>query len=201
MTASNQSSAPTGAYAKYLAAVRALDRPVVLVGLMGVGKTQVGQALARKLGWNFYDSDHEIERAGGLVISEIFDRFGEEKFRDLERRVIGDLLAKGPMVLATGGGAFVQAQTRALIHERAISIWLKASLDTLAARTARSQHRPLLQVPDPRAVLARLIDERYPIYAEAMMTIETDHYSRWQTLDVILDRLHAYAVALPQQVS
>jgi shikimate kinase len=190
-----RSNQPTGAYAKYLADIKALGRPIVLVGLMGVGKTQLGQALAEKLGLPFKDSDHEIERVGGLVITEIFDRFGEEKFRDLERRVIGDIMAEGPMILATGGGAFVQPATRDLINSQGVSVWLRATLDTLVARTQRSKHRPLLQTANPAAVLAELMEKRYPLYADATLTVDTDHYSRWQTLDVVLDRLHAYAVA------
>ena len=187
--------APHGAYARYLQLIRSLERPVVLVGLMGAGKTQLGQQLAEKLDWPFADSDHEIERVGGLPISEIFDRFGEEKFRDLERRVIGDLLSGGPMILATGGGAFVQEATRDLIHARAISVWLRANLETLVQRTQHSKHRPLLQTDDPAAVLSALMEKRYPLYAHATLTVDTDNFTRWQTLDVVLDRLHAYAVA------
>ncbi len=183
-----------GPYARYLQAIKSLGRPIVLVGLMGVGKTQLGQHLAEKLGLPFHDSDHEIERIGGLVITEIFDRFGEEKFRELERRVIGDLLAQGSMVLATVGGAFVQDATRAMIQERAVSVWLRATLDTLVYRTQRGKHRPLLQTADPAAVLADLMARRYPIYEEATLVVDTDNFTRWQTLDVVLDRLHAYAV-------
>ncbi|HCM83653.1 MAG TPA: shikimate kinase [Rhodospirillaceae bacterium] len=186
---------PIGAYAKYLADIKWLEKPIVLVGLMGVGKTQLGQALAEKLGLPFRDSDAEIEKVGGLVITEIFDRFGEEKFRELERRVIGEILEGGPMVLATGGGAFVQAATRELINGCAVSVWLRATLDTIVDRTQRSKHRPLLQTENPRAVLAELMEKRYPLYAEATLTVDTDNYSRWQTLDVVLDRLHAYAIA------
>jgi len=184
-----------GPYARYLQAIKALERPIVLVGLMGVGKTQLGQHLAEKLGLPFHDSDHEIEKIGGLVITEIFDRFGEEKFRELECRVIGDLLDQGPMILATGGGAFVQEATREMIKARAISVWLRATLDTLVYRTSRGKHRPLLQTADPAAVLAGLMEKRYPLYAEATLTVDTDNFTRWQTLDVVLDRLHAYAVA------
>lgn len=196
MTSGNHfSGQPTGAYAKYLADIKVLNKPIVLVGLMGVGKTQLGQSLAEKLGLPFKDSDHEIEKVGGLVISEIFDRFGEEKFRELERRVISEILAEGNIVLATGGGAFVQPATRELINARGVSVWLRATLDTIVARTERSKHRPLLQTENPRRVLAELMEKRYPLYAEATLTVDTDSYSRWQTLDVVLDRLHAYAVA------
>jgi shikimate kinase len=168
---------------------------------MGVGKTQLGQSLAEKLGWEFRDSDHEIEKTGGLVITEIFDRFGEEKFRELERRVIRETLDGAPKVLATGGGAFVQPATRELVNVRGISVWLRARLETLVARTQRGKHRPLLQADNPRQVLADLMEKRYPLYAEATLTVDTDDYSRWQTLDVVLDRLHAYAVAQKHQIS
>lgn len=183
-----------GPYAKYLQEIKSLGRPIVLVGLMGVGKTQLGQHLAEKLGMQFHDSDHEIEKVGGLVITEIFDRFGEEKFRELERRVIGDLLAGDPIILATGGGAFIQDATRELIHERAVSVWLRAGLQTLVQRTQRSKHRPLLQTENPAQVLADLMEKRYPIYENATIIVDTDHFTRWQTLDVVLDRLHRYAV-------
>jgi len=187
---------PTGPYAKYLQDIKSLNRPIVLVGLMGVGKTQLGQYLAEKLGWPFRDSDQEIERVGGLVITEIFDRFGEEKFRELERRVISEVLSSGAVVLATGGGAFAQDATRTMIQECAISVWLRASLETLVHRTQRSKHRPLLQTADPTAVLADLIEKRYPIYEQATLVVDTDRFTRWQTLDVVLDRLHAYAVGM-----
>lgn len=186
---------PHGAYARYLQVIKSLQQPVVLVGLMGAGKTQLGQSLAEKLDWPFFDSDQEIERIGGLPIREIFDRFGEEKFRDLERRVIGDLLAGTPMILATGGGAFVQEATRELIQSRAISVWLRANLETLVHRTQHSKHRPLLQTDDPAKVLGDLMEKRYPLYAHATLTVDTDNFTRWQTLDVVLDRLHAHAVA------
>lgn len=191
----NQPTAPAiGPYAKYLQDIKSLDKPVVLVGLMGVGKTQLGQHLAEKLGWEFRDSDHEIEKIGGLVISEIFDRFGEEKFRELECRVIEEMLEKGPIILATGGGAFVQDTTRQIIQDRAVSVWLRAKLQTLVYRTQRSKHRPLLQTADPAAVLADLMEKRYPVYEHATLVVDTDNFTRWQTLDVVLDRLHAYAV-------
>jgi shikimate kinase len=186
---------PQGAYARYLQMIRSLERPVVLVGLMGAGKTQLGQALAEKLDWPFRDSDHEIEQVGGLAIHEIFDRFGEEKFRELERRVIGDVLTGEPMIMATGGGAFVQEATRDLINGRAISVWLRASLETLVQRTQQSKHRPLLQTDNPAKVLGDLMEKRYPLYANATLVVDTDNFTRWQTLDVVLDRLHAYAVA------
>ena len=152
-----------------------LVRPVVLVGLMGAGKTSVGTRLAQRLGAPFRDSDDEIERAATMTIPEIFERYGEAEFRDGERRVIRRLLEGRPHVLATGGGAFMNDETRALIRARAVSVWLKADLDVLVARTGGRTHRPLLNRGDPREVLARLIDERYPVYAEADVTVESGH--------------------------
>jgi len=150
-----------------------LLRPVVLVGLMGAGKTSVGQRLAEMLGAGFADSDVEVERAAGMTIPEIFECLGEAHFRDGERRVLARLLSGPPGVLATGGGAFMNAGTRALIAERGVSVWLKADLETLVARTAGRTHRPLLNTGDPRATLRRLIAERHPVYAEADVTVES----------------------------
>ncbi|MDT8345941.1 MAG: shikimate kinase [Thermohalobaculum sp.] len=150
-----------------------LRRTVVLIGLMGAGKSSVGQRLAERLGVAFADSDGEIERAAAMSIPEIFERYGEAHFRDGERRVIARLLQEPPMVLATGGGAFMNAETRALIGRMAVSVWLKADLDLLVARTAGRTHRPLLNRGDPREILAGLIRERYPVYAGAAITVES----------------------------
>lgn len=152
---------------------RRLVRPVVLIGLMGAGKSSVGARLADILGVEFRDSDAEIEAAAAMTVPEIFERYGEPHFRDGERRVIARLLAGRPLVLATGGGAFMNAETRALIRRVAVSVWLKASLDLLVARTAGRTHRPLLNRGDPREILAGLIAERYPVYAEAAVTVES----------------------------
>lgn len=149
------------------------DRSIVLVGLMGVGKTTVGRRLANILGLPFVDADHEIEQAAGCTISEIFARFGESAFRDGERRVIARLLEGPRRVLATGGGAFMDPRTRAAIRERGISVWLKADLDLLMDRVGRKGHRPLLHTSDPRATMEKLMAERYPIYAEADLTVES----------------------------
>lgn len=154
-------------------AAQVLGRSVVLVGLMGAGKTSVGRILAERLGLPFLDADAEIERAAGATIEEIFARDGEAVFRSGERRVIGRLLAGPPAVIATGGGAYMDATTRAAVRARAIAVWLRADLDTLAERTGRRGGRPLLKNGDPRETLARLIDERYPVYAEADLTVET----------------------------
>lgn len=151
-----------------------LRRSVVLIGLMGAGKSSVGQRLAERLGVTFADSDAEIERAAAMSIPEIFERYGEPHFRDGERRVIARLLQEPPMVLATGGGAFMNAETRALIGRAAVSVWLKADLDLLVARTAGRTHRPLLNRGNPRDILAGLIRERYPVYAEAAITVESE---------------------------
>ncbi|MFZ2007178.1 MAG: shikimate kinase [Stellaceae bacterium] len=148
-------------------------RSIVLVGLMGAGKTKIGRRLASRLGLPFFDSDEEIESAAGETIEEIFANRGEAVFRDGERRVIARLLAGPVHVLSTGGGAFMDAATRRIIAARGVSIWLRADLDVLFARVLRRTNRPLLKTPDPRAVLAELIDRRYPIYAEADITIDS----------------------------
>lgn len=150
-----------------------LARPIVLIGLMGAGKSSVGLKLANLLGAGFADSDDEIEKAANLSVAEIFERFGEAHFRTGERRVLARLLAGPPMVIATGGGAFMDAETRALVRKQAISVWLRAGLDVLVQRTTGRGHRPLLKKGNPREILARLIDQRYPIYAEADITVDS----------------------------
>ncbi|TVR99445.1 MAG: shikimate kinase [Rhodospirillales bacterium] len=147
---------------------------VVLIGLMGAGKSSVGRRLAKRLGLAFVDSDDEIAEAAGCSIPEIFARFGEPAFRDGERRVIARLLSADAQVLATGGGAFMNDETRALIRRRGISVWLRADLDTLVQRTARrAGERPLLNGSNPRPVLEKLMAERHPIYAEADVVVDT----------------------------
>lgn len=148
-------------------------RSLVLVGLMGAGKSSVGKRLAMRLGLPFFDADTEIEKAAGASIPDIFAEHGEAAFRDGERRVIARLLEQSPIVLATGGGAFMNEETRARIRERGLSIWLKAELDVLVKRCARRGNRPLLQQGDPRSVLSRLMEQRYPVYAEADLTVLT----------------------------
>ena len=142
-------------------------RPIALVGLMGVGKTTVGRRLARRLGVPFYDSDEEIETASGRTVAGYFRDHGEADFRAGERRVIERILDGSPMVLATGGGAFIPPETRQILKERAVTIWLKGDFETIMERVSRKDTRPLLQVEDPRAKMKALMDERYPIYAEA----------------------------------
>ncbi len=150
-----------------------LVRPVVLIGLMGAGKSSVGARLADLLGVRFRDSDVEIERAANMTVPEIFERYGEAHFRDGERKVIARLLGGKPKVLATGGGAFMDQDTRKLIGRRAVSVWLQAELDLLVSRTVGRSHRPLLNKGDPRKILAGLIETRYPVYAEADVHVES----------------------------
>lgn len=148
-------------------------RSVVLVGLMGAGKSTVGRRLGARLGLPFYDADHEIEAAAGMTIPEIFRTFGETHFRDGERRVIARLLQDGPMVLATGGGAFMCGETRARIAEAGISVWLRADLDVLMRRVRKRANRPLLENPDPEGTMRRLMDARHPVYALADVTVDS----------------------------
>ncbi|MEM9783799.1 MAG: shikimate kinase [Pseudomonadota bacterium] len=164
---------PTADQRQSTAPGRRLQRTVVLVGLMGAGKSSVGHRLAASLGVPFRDSDAEVEAAANQTIAEIFEEHGEAYFRDGERRVIARLIDRAPAVVASGGGAFMNDETRRLILQRAIAVWLRADLETLVARTAGRSHRPLLNGPDPRGVLARLIDERYPVYAEAHIAVDT----------------------------
>lgn len=170
-----------------------LDRTVALVGLMGAGKTTVGRRLAAALRLPFADADAEIVSAAGRSIEDIFAERGECEFRRGERNVIARLLAGPPHVLATGGGAFIDPRTRALMKARAISIWLKAPLDVLMKRVARRDHRPLLKEADPEAVMRRLMEEREPIYAEADITIETDHGPHNVAAAEIIAALRAYS--------
>jgi len=146
-------------------------RPIVLVGMMGAGKTTVGRRLATRLGRRFLDSDEEIEKAAQMTIPEIFAQRGEAEFRAGESRVLSRLLKENDVVLATGGGAFVNLETRALIKSGAVSVWLKADLDVLFERVSRRSNRPLLKTADPKATLQKLIEDRYPIYADADLTV------------------------------
>lgn len=152
-------------------ATRLAGRPLVLVGMMGAGKTTVGRRLASRLGRQFIDSDEEIERAAQMSIPDIFAQRGEPEFRAGEMRVISRLLKETDVVLATGGGAFVNPDTRALVKAEAVSVWLKAELDVLFERVSRRSNRPLLQTADPKGTLEKLIADRYPIYAEADITV------------------------------
>jgi shikimate kinase len=146
-------------------------RPIVLVGMMGAGKTTVGRKLATRLHRTFVDSDDEIEKAAGMSIEDIFTSHGEADFRAGEARVIARLLKDRDIVLGTGGGAFMNAETRALVKEHATSVFITAEFDVLFARVSRRNNRPLLKTDNPRATLQALIDKRYPVYAEADVTI------------------------------
>lgn len=152
-------------------AERLAGRPLVLVGMMGAGKTTVGRRLANRLNRHFLDSDEEIEKAAQMSIPEIFEQRGEPEFRAGETRVIARVLKERGVVLATGGGAFVNGETRALVKAEAISVWLKAEVDILFERVSRRSNRPLLKTANPRATLEKLVEDRYPIYAEADVTV------------------------------
>lgn len=167
-------------------------RPIVLVGLMGSGKSTVGRRLAQRLGMRFVDADDEIERAAGMTIAEIFARFGEGHFRDGERRVIARLLTGKPLVLATGGGAFMNDETRALIKDASLSIWLDADIPTLVERVARRSHRPLLEGRDPGQVLRDLAAVRNPVYAEAHIRVSSASSPHEHTVRAILEALSTW---------
>ncbi len=178
------------------ALARRIDRPIVLVGMMGVGKTSVGRRLASLLHVPFVDADEEIERAAQMAIPEIFERFGEAYFRDGERRVIGRLL-DGPeeshrKVIATGGGAFVNEQTRALVLEQGIAVWLDSDVDVLLDRVGRKNNRPLLKQGDPREILTRLKAEREIAYAQAPIHVKSGHGPHGRTLSKILKALEQW---------
>jgi shikimate kinase len=170
-------------------------RTIALVGLMGVGKTSVGRRLATALGLPFRDADHEIEQAAGRSVSDIFAERGEAEFRAGERRVIARLLDEPPHILATGGGAFVQADTRAIIKARAISVWLKADIEVLAKRVARKATRPLLIGRDPLELLTAQARDRYPLYSEAHLIVESGEGSHGATVDAVLAALASHQMA------
>ncbi len=149
------------------------SRPLVLIGLMGSGKSTIGRRLAAAIGWRFVDADEEIEMAAGCSIADIFAIYGEQIFRDLEERVLIRLMGEGPIVLATGGGAWMQPKIRDLIKARATSLWLRAELDVLVERVGKRDHRPLLKNGDKQSIMQRLMEERYPFYAEADITIDS----------------------------
>ncbi|MGH6957283.1 MAG: shikimate kinase [Caulobacteraceae bacterium] len=168
---------------------RPFAKTIALVGLSGVGKSSVGKRLAAVLGMPFRDADAEVEAAAGRPIPEIFEQYGEGAFRDGERRVIARLLAEPPHVLATGGGAFIDEKTRALIKRDALSVWLKADIEVLARRVARKQNRPLLAGKDPLDALAAQARERYPVYAQADVVVETGDVSHQAAVEAILKAL------------
>lgn len=163
-----------------------ITRPIVLIGLMGVGKTTVGRRLAQRLHLPFVDADMEIEAAAGMTVAEIFDRFGEPHFRDGERRVIARLIDGAPKVIATGGGAFLNDATRALILDQATAIWLDAAPEVLAERVAKRDHRPLLRGKDPLKVLTELAAQRNPVYALAPIHVSSKAAPHEATVSAIL---------------
>jgi shikimate kinase len=171
------------------------ERSIILVGLMGAGKSSIGRRLGAGLGCPFVDADREIEKAAGCTIEETFERHGEAAFRDGERRVIARLLGDPRQVLATGGGAFMDPRTRAAVREHGISVWLRADLDLLVRRTGRRNNRPLLKGKDRRVILQGLIDERYPVYAEADVTVDIDDSPPDVTTNRVRAAIEAFMLA------
>jgi len=175
-------------------------RSIVFVGLMGAGKTAIGRKVAGMLGLPFIDSDHEIENVSRMSIADLFERYGEGEFRALEQRVILRLLTEnGPQVLSTGGGAFMNAQTRAAVAEHGVSVWLKAELDLLMERVSKKQDRPLLRNDNPRGVLQRLMEERYPVYATADTTVVTRDERKDVIASEVVEALAAHLEATADQ--
>lgn len=169
------------------------DKTIVLVGMMGVGKTTVGKQMANMIDREFRDADTEIEIAAGMAVSDYFSLYGEEQFRIGERRVIKRLLDEPAHVLATGGGAFMNETTRKRIKKQAVSVWLQADIETIVERTSRRNTRPLLKTGNPRTILSRLSKERAPVYAEADISIETSNTSHRATAEKILLAIDAFA--------
>ncbi len=176
-------------------------RSIVLVGLMGAGKSTVGRRLADRLGLSFLDADNEIESAAGMSIPDIFSVHGETYFREGERRVIARILQEGPIVLATGGGAYMSSETREAIAANAISIWLNADLEVLLERVSRRQNRPLLQNADPRATLERLMTERNPVYAEADIEVKSQDGPHDRVVSTIVRALRQHIDQQEKQTS
>ncbi len=172
---------------------RLLDgRPIVLVGMMGAGKTTVGRRLANRLGRHFVDSDEEIETAAGMTIEDIFATHGEADFRAGEVRVIARLLKDKDIVLGTGGGAFINTETRALVKAEAVSVFIKAEFELLFARVSRRSNRPLLKTANPRETLKKLIDARYPVYGEADITVVSTDVPQDQVASEVIDAVLAH---------
>jgi shikimate kinase len=174
-------------------------RSIVLVGIMGAGKSSVGRRLAARLGMPFVDADTEIEKAADMSIPEIFARHGEAYFRAGETRVIARILDSGPQVLATGGGAFMNPETRAAIRAKGVSVWLRATIEVLSRRVKRRNDRPLLKSVDPIETLKRLMEERYPIYAEADLTVESRDVPHEAIVEEVIETLRAYLQSHPEQ--
>ena len=176
-------------------------RPVVLVGLMGAGKTSVGRRLAARLGLPFIDSDHAIEESARMTIPEIFAQLGEAEFRAGEKKVIARLLGEPQQVIATGGGAYMDPETRARIRERGVSVWLRADLPVLMRRVQKRQNRPLLQTTDPEATMQALIDKRYPVYAEADCTVTSLEIPHDQMVLHVLEAMQGFLGVTPASPS
>jgi len=172
-----------------------LTKSISLIGLMGSGKTTVGLRLARKLGLNFTDSDAEIELAANHTVSEIFEKFGEDDFRNGERKVINRLISDTPAVLGTGGGAFMDAKTRQRLKDKTITIWLKADINHLVERTSRRNTRPLLRDGNPEEILRKLAESRYPVYGQAAITVETGAGPHEKVVNNIIWKLNQYLAA------
>ncbi|SMC93997.1 shikimate kinase [Fulvimarina manganoxydans] len=168
------------------------SRTIALVGLMGAGKTTVGRRLASLLGLPFRDSDVEIEEVSRMTIPELFEAYGEPEFRALEARVVQRLAVEGPQVVGTGGGAYMNGETRERLKSTAVTVWLKADLDTLMERVSRRSNRPLLKTADPRETMRRLIKERYPIYGQADIVIESRNVKREQVASEVAEAVQAF---------
>ncbi len=177
------------------AKARVREHTIALIGLMGAGKTTIGRRLAQALHMPFKDADSEIEAAAGRSISEIFEDFGEPQFRDGERRVIARLLDGPPHVLATGGGAFMHEETRDIMSQKSISVWLRADLDLLVKRVSRRNHRPLLKNRDPHTVMQALMEERYPVYAKADVIVDTNDAPHDNVVRAVIKSIDDYLSA------
>lgn len=171
-----------------------LPRSLVLVGMMGAGKSSIGWRLAKKLGIPFHDSDQEVERAAGCTVADIFETWGEKAFKDAERRVVKRLLSEDTQVISTGDGAFIDPETRELIKENAISLWLRADPEILYERVTRRDTRPILFEGDPKEILDAMIEKRYPIYAEADLTVDSNDDAHDATVTRLIEVLkdHIY---------
>lgn len=169
-----------------------LMRPLVLVGLMGAGKSKIGRQISIDFDIEFIDTDTEIEKVAGMSIAAIFDLYGEDKFREIEAREISTLLKGKPAVISTGGGAYMQEKTRAIINQSALSVWLKATPETLASRISNTDSRPLLRGKDPVKVLQQLAKERYPLYQEAELVIDTDGLSLPKAIEKVKKTITSY---------
>ncbi len=168
------------------------NQALVFVGLMGAGKSVIGKRVANMLGLPFYDSDQEIEKAAQMPITEIFKIYGEAEFRTLEQRVILNLIKKSPLVLATGGGAYMNQDTRKAIHQNGISIWLKVDLDILMQRVSKRPTRPLLQTANPKETMQQLMEQRYPLYEKANLTINSHKESPYRVAKNVIRSIQHY---------